>query len=176
MHKVWTIIILAGVLSACANVSRFERAGLVAYGEPLNDAGEPLYYSILLKGNALETCASKVKLRLAPEAAPVSVSELSPVLVAKYLQPFIPPPQWPERWKKKAMEEDSYAGGGFHVRFVDKRILSIGICSHCSGMLEHPVIGTSDGERYYSLPLTERQMIEVFGAPERIYKVNEVRY
>ena len=75
---------------------------------------------------------------------------------------------------KKAAED--YAGGGFHITFSNGRLVSLGICSHCSGGREHPVIGTPDGHTFYSLPLTEEQLEDVFGPPNRIYKVNEVRY
>jgi len=169
-------ILLAGILSACANVSRFEKNGLVAYGEQLNGASERLYYLILVEGNALDSDTMSVQIKLTPETSPVSVSELSPAFAGKYLQPFTPPSQWPEQWKKKAGQEDSYTGGGFNIRFKDNHLVSLGICSHCAGIREHPIIGRPDGEVFYSLPLTEQQMIEVFGNPKRIYRVNEVGY
>ena len=177
MRWIWMAVFLTGTLSACANVSRFENDALVAYGEQLNGARETLYYSIFVDGGrVVDTHIMDVFLKLTPDASPLPLSELRPELVAKYLPPFIPPPQWPEHWKNKAKEEDAYSGGGFHIKFNNSRLLSLGICSHCFGGREHPIIGTPDGHTFYSLPLTEQQLIEVFGPPNRIYKVNEVRY
>jgi hypothetical protein len=48
--------------------------------------------------------------------------------------------------------------------------------SHMENGRESPIVGTPDGQHFYELPLTERQITEVFGSPDRIYKVNEVRY
>lgn len=149
---------------------------MIAFGETLDGADEPLFYSILVKGEAIDERAKDVRVKLAPEATSVSVAELTPAFTARYLEPFVPPRQWPEQWKAKAMEEESYSGGGFHVRFRDNRLISIGMCSHCEGVREHPTLGVPNGDAFYSLPLTRQQMLEVFGAPERLYKVGEVRY
>jgi len=177
MRRIFMIIFLAGILTGCANVSRFEVGTLVAHGEQLNGSHEPLYYSISIDvSGEVDHRIMGVLLKLTPDANPLKLSELSPELVANFLPKFIPPPQWPEQWKKKAKEEDAYSGGGFHIKFKKGRLKSVGICSHCSGGLEHPIIGTGDGKAFYSLPLTEQQLIDVFGQPSRVYKVNEVRY
>ena len=170
-------VLLAGILLACSNVYRFEKSSLVAHGELLNGAREALYYSIRIdirKDVDARTMSALVK--LSPEAAPLKLSELCPELVAEYLSPFIPPPQWPNHWKQKAKEEDAYNGGGFHITFKNDHLLFVGICSHCAGGRKYPIIGTPDGQRFYELPLTEKQIIEAFGSPNRIYKVNEVSY
>ncbi len=114
--------------------------------------------------------------KLSPDNPPITLRELSPELVARYLPPFTPPSQWPDTWKQKAKEEDVYTGKGFNIRFKNGKLLSIGICSHCDGRREYPIVGTLDGQHFYTLPLTEQQVIEVFGPPDRIFKVNEVRY
>jgi len=176
----WILIgmmLLAGMLPACANVWRLERGSLVAHGELLNGAHEPLYYLIGIeidKSFDARTMSSLVK--LTQDAGPLSLAELRPELVAQYLRPFTPPPQWPDKWKQKAREDDSYSGGGFHIRFKNGRLIFVGICSHCAGGREYPFVGTPDGQQFYMLPLTERQITEVFGSPKRIYKVHEVRY
>lgn len=171
------VVLLTGTLSGCANVSRFEKNALVAHGEYLNGASETLYYTIFIEsGRVVDAHIMEIFLKLTPDATPILLSELNPESVARYLPRFIPPPQWPEHWKRKATEDEAYVGGGFHITFNNGRFVSIGICSHCSGGREYPIVGTPDGDAFYSLPLTEHQLIDVFGSPSRIYKVNEVRY
>ena len=170
-------ILLAGMLLACTNVSRLEKDSLVAHGELLDGAQEPLYYTIFIDFNKSVDARILVSLmKFSNDAPPLSLAELRPELVAQYLPPFVPPPQWPDSLKKKATEDDAYTGGGFHIAFKNGRLASVGICSHCSGGREYPIVGTPDGQKFYELPLTERQLTEVFGSPIRIYKVNEVRY
>jgi hypothetical protein len=177
MRWIWLVIGLAGILSACANVSRFEKDAIVAHGERLNDAPEILYYSIFIKSdNTVDVHNVDILLKLTPNASPLLLSKLRPESVAKYLPRFTPPPEWPEQWKKKAMEFDAYSGSGFHITFKNDRLVSLGICSHCSEGREHPVIGTKDGQLFYSLPLTKQQLEDIIGPPDRVYEVNEVRY
>jgi len=177
MRKLLILILLATILSACTNVSRFEKNSLVAHGELLDGSNEYLYYSIwidLEKTVDARTMSSLMK--LSPDSPHIALNELRTEFVARYLSPFTPPPQWPETWKQKAKEDEVYAGGGFNIRFKEKQLLSVGICSHCAGGREYPIVGTPDGNNFYTLPLTKEQVIEVFGAPDRIYKVGEVRY
>ena len=177
MRLIWMEILLAGMLFACANVSRIEKDSLVAYGELLDGAQEPLYYSILVDFNkSVDARIMGSLIKFAKDASPLSLAELGPELVAQYLPPFIPPPQWPDSWKQKAKEDETYTGGGFHIKFKNDRLVSVGICSHCGGGREYPIVGTPDGQQFYELPLTEKQVTEVFGLPIRIYKVHEVRY
>lgn len=177
MRWILMVTLLAGFLSACANVSRFEKEALTAYGEQLDGSREPLYYLIRIDlSKAADSSMLKMSLKLTADSAPIALSELSPELVGKYLPPYAPPPQWPEQWKKKSAEVDAYSGGGFHIVFKNNRLEFIGICSHCAQQREHPVIASPDGKALYSLPLTERQLVELCGPPKRKYKVNEVRY
>ena len=170
-------MLLMGTLSACASVSRFEKNALVAHGEHLDNAPEVLYYSIFIENaRQIDIHTMNIFVKLTADATPLLLSGLRPESVARYLPRFTPPQQWPEHWKRKALETEDYAGGGFHITFSNGRLVSLGICSHCSGGREHPVIGTPDGHTFYSLPLTEEQLEDVFGPPNRIYKVNEVRY
>ena len=175
---VYVLAMLVLVLaSGCANVSRYEAGPVVAFGQRLDGADEPLYYLIRIEGDVQGTMqSSSVLLQLAPDAPAVAVTALAPELVARYLPAFEPPPQWPEQWKAKAREKTTFAGGGFHIRFSNGRAEYVGICSHCAGELEQPVIGSSATNNFYTLPLTALQLIEVFGEPTRLYKVNEVRY
>lgn len=171
------VVLLIGTLSGCANVSRFEKDGLVAHGEPINGASETLYYTIFIEiDKVVDDQIMQAFLKLTPEATPILLAELNPESAARYLPRFVPPPQWPEHWKKKAEEDEAYAGGGFHIVFRNGRFMSIGICSHCSEGREYPAIGIPGGNAFYSLPLTKQQLIDVFGSPSRLYKVNEVRY
>jgi hypothetical protein len=177
MRRVLLGILLAGMLSACAGVSRLEKGSLTAFGELHNGAHEPRYYLVRInveKAADPRTMSSLVKLN--PEAPPLSIAELRPESVARYLQPFSPPPQWPDSLKQKAKEYDDYHGGGFYIAFKNGRLVSVGICSHCAGGRESPIVGTPDGQQFYTLPLTELQVAEVYGSPDRIRKVREVTY
>jgi len=177
MRNILMVVVLSGILSACANVSRFEKGALVAYGEHLNNAAEVFYYLIRIKSDrVVDVHMMDILLKLTPEATPLLLSELRPEFVARYLPRFTPPKEWPEHWKMQAMEIEAYSGGGFHITFRDGQVVYLGICSHCSGGRENPIIGTPDGDKFYSLPLTEQQLKDVFGPPSRVYKVNEVRY
>jgi len=177
IRRVWWVVFLAATLSACANVSRFEKDVLVAHGEPLNDASEPLYYLIFIDGRrTVDPRILSVYLTLRPDAPPLRLADMRPDIVAEYLPVFIPPSNWPEQWKKKIKENDVYSGGGFHIVFNNGNLLSVGICSHCAGGREHPMVGVPDEHAFYSLPLTEQQLIEAFGKPHRLYKGTEAKY
>lgn len=67
-------------------------------------------------------------------------------------------------------------GAGFHIKFMDGRLVSVGICSHCDEIIQSPVVGTLDGLKFYALPLNEPELAEVFGASEKTRKVREVTY
>lgn len=177
MRWIFIGILLTVTLSGCANVSRFEKDSLVAHGELLDGSQEPLYYSIQVDlKQSVDARTISSLLKLSSDSPPIAIKQLRPELVSRYLPPFIPPPQWPEAWKQKAKEDDAYTGNGFYIRFKDGQLLSVGICSHCAGGRENPIVGTPDGQHFYMLPLTEQQVTDVFGSPDRIYKVHEVRY
>lgn len=171
------VIVAALAISGCANVSRYEAGPVVAFGQPLEGTDEPLYFLIRIKGDVQGVAqASGVLLQLAPDTPAVALSALAPELVARYLPAFEPPPQWPEQWKARAREKTTFAGGGFHISFSNGRAEYVGICSHCAGKVERPVVGSGNTNTFYTLPLTAQQLFEVFGQPARLYKVNEVRY
>ncbi|WP_036192140.1 hypothetical protein [Marinobacterium lacunae] len=177
MRRFLILTLLALLLSACANVSRFEKNSLVAFGELLDTSNEPLYYLIRIDlKKSVDSRIMSSQLKLTPESPPIAIGEIQPEFVASYLPPFIPPPQWPDAWKLKAKEEQVYAGNGFNIVFKEGQLVFIGICSLCTGGREDPIVGAPDRQQFYRLPLTLRQVIEVFGNPDRIYKVNEVRY
>lgn len=172
----WIIVAML-LVSGCANVSRYQSGSVVAYGERLDGAAEPLYYAIRLdQDGVIDAHAGGVLLKLAAEAEPVAISALTPELVAQFLPAFEPPPQWPRHLQEKARRDDAYAGGGFHIRFSAGRLQSVGICSHCEGRIEAPVVGSRETGVLYRLPLTRQQLVDVFGEPERLDNVNEVRY
>lgn len=177
MCRLLILTLLALILSACANVSRFEKNSLVAFGQLLDASNEPLYYLIRVDlKKPVDSHIMSSQLKLSPDSPPVAIGEMSPEFVASYLPPFIPPSQWPDSWKLKAKEEQVYAGNGFNIAFKEGQLVFFGICSLCAGEKEYPIVGTPDRQHFYTLPLTLRQVIEVFGSPDRIYKVNEVRY
>lgn len=177
MSRILILILFAILLSACANVSRFKKNSLVAHAEIIDGSRVPLYYKIWIDfKNPVDTQTRNFLLKLSLNSPPLALGELRPEIVAHYLPHFIPPPQWPDAWKQKTKDYDTYAGGGFHITFKDGNLLSVGICSHCSGGRKNPIIGTPNGQNFYTLPITEQQIIEIFGSPDSINKVNEVRY
>lgn len=70
----------------------------------------------------------------------------------------------------------AFQGNGFYIFFENDLPQLIGICSHCAGEVNYPGLLTPDEAEIYILPLTETQMFELFGKPERVYEVNEIRY
>ena len=177
MYRFLIVIACSAILLSCANVWRFEKNALVAHGERINGSKEPLYYTISLdmtKSNDEHT--KGILLKLTPDSKSIPLKDLNPELVAQYLTLFIPPPQWPNILKERMKAENAYAGNGFYISFKNNKLVWVSICSNCANGRESPVIGTPDGEHFYILPLTEKQMIEVFGSPKRIHRVNEVRY
>lgn len=177
MRWTWLGILVASLLSACAGTSRLETDALVAFGSRVDGALEPLYYLVRIDIEELANARIMSSLvKFSPEAPPMPIAELRPQEVARYLLPFSPPPQWPDYFKQKAKAYDEYHGGGFYVAFKDDRLVSLGICSHCGEGREAPIVGTPDGRHFYPLPLTEQQVTEVFGSPDRIRQVREVTY
>lgn len=174
--RFWGFVLLI-VLSGCAGVSRFEKGPLVAFGEPMEGNPAPNYYLIRINlEKQSDTRVQQALLRLNPEAPPSPINGLRPELVARYLKPFSPPPQWPQAWREQSRADETFAGGGFNIAFKQGRLVYVGICSNCAGTRQSPVVGTPDGLHFYSLPLRRDQLIDVFGLPARIYRVNEVRY
>lgn len=170
---------LVWMLSSCASVTRFEKETLTAHGQRLDGASEVLYYSISIRLDSIDVDGSSLgqaRVKLAATAPSLPLAGLSPESVAAHLPRFVPPPQWPEAWKKRAEDDDAYTGEGYYIRFNSGRLALIGICSHCSDGPASPVVGTPDGQRLYALPLTRAQLVDVFGVPSREFKVQEVRY
>ncbi len=176
MTRFWIVLSLVVFTAGCANVSRYERQGMVAHGQKLDGAEQPLYYIIAIDvSKGPDERLLSVGLKLTPQAPLVKISALTPDTVKAYLPKFVPPPQWPERERLKASQDDAYEGGGFFVKFDQGRFQYLGICSHCAGRHDQLMVATPEGV-VYSLPLTEAQLSAVFGAPKRVYKVSEVRY
>lgn len=179
MFRTAFMLSLVWVLASCASVSRFEKGTLTAHGERLGGAAEVLYYAIDIQFDPAalaEPEIGQVRVKLVAAAPAMPLAGLSPATVAAYLPKFVPPPQWPEAWKKRAQADDAYEGGGFYIRFEGGRLASVGLCSHCSDGRASPVVGTPDGQRTYALPLTRVQLVDVFGEPSRERKAQEVRY
>ncbi|WP_291012827.1 hypothetical protein [Hydrogenophaga sp.] len=179
MYRVAIISCVIGMLLACAGVSRFEKGVIVAHGERLEGASEVLYYLISIdlgQDDAADQEVVRVRLKLAADAPMLPLSALRPEVVAKYLPRFVAPSQWPASWRKKAEDDDAYAGGGFYLRFEKGRLVSVSICSHCSGGRESPVVGAAHGPSPFKLPLSISQLVEVFGSPDRLRSAREVTY
>jgi hypothetical protein len=142
LRTIATCVLLVVALCGCAGVSRYERGPLVAFGEPVDGASEPLYYSVsidLRRPSDPRVMSALVK--LGPQAPPMAVGAFRPETVSRYLPPFSPPPQWPQQLRQKAKEFEAYEGGGIYVSFKDGNLVFVGICSHCSG--EPPPVALS---------------------------------
>ncbi|RRJ82768.1 hypothetical protein [Aestuariirhabdus litorea] len=159
------------LLTACASVTRLEKGALVAHGEPLDGAAEPLYYILALDLRQLgEVERQRLVVKLAAEAELLTLSALTPERVSGYL-----PRAQPPVIRRDAPAGEAYSGGGFYLRFEAGRLQFLGLCSHCAGGRQSPLIGRVGGE-LLGLPLTGTQLEALFGAPDRVYRVNEVRY
>lgn len=161
----------------CANVVRFEKPSLVAHAEKLDGSHVLLYYSIAIDfSTPVAPGLAQVRLKFGTDTPSYALSELTPAVVSRYLKRFEPPPQWPDAWKRKASEEDAYEGEGIYIKFETGRLVRLGLCSHCSGGRAAPIVGNAEGSVFYALPLTERQMVELFGVPDSRTAVHEVYY
>jgi len=174
-------VVLAALilLTACANVSRFEKGAFVAFGQKLDGSPEPLYYLMrmdLSRSNPAETPAFSLK--LSENGPPVPWDRLTVDTVSAHLPKFVPPPVWPEKWKAEAAKRDAYEGAGYYIAFRDGRLEYLGLCSHCGKDFPEPPpgIGPPDGATFFRLPVTEAQLVSVVGRPDRIYNVREVSY
>ena len=170
-------MLLSVALCGCARVSRYERGPMVAFGEPVDGASEPRYYSVGIDlRRPSDPRVMRALVKLGSQAPPMALGELRPEPVSRYLPPFSPPPQWPQHLRERAKEFDAYEGGGIYVSFKDGALVFVGICSHCAGERHSPVVGTPDGGHFYPLPLTERQVEDVFGSAGKKLRVREVMY
>lgn len=169
--------LLGGLACGCAGVSRYERGPLVAFGESLDGGTEPLYYLVSIDARRrADQRVMAALVKLGPTAPAMAIGELRPEEVARVLPRFSPPPQWPPHMRQKALEDDSYQGGGFFVTFRDGRLVNLGACSLCAGERHSPVFGTPDGRAFHALPMTHGQAEEVFGPAFRVRRVREVTY
>ncbi len=158
-------------------MTRFETPGVVAHAEQLDGSDEPLYYSIAIDiYKAQKSELPDIRLKFDDNGSSFALSELTPSIVSRYLPPFEAPPQWPKSWKEKAAKEDAYEGAGYYIKFEQGQAVFVGLCSHCAGGRASPVVGNKEDTHFYTLPLTERQMTEIFGPPRKRSKANEVYY
>ena len=177
--KIRTVIFLLTALfiAGCANTYRYEKKDLVAFGGIINGTGSPQYYLIRINvEDENNTPLPKFLVMLSSDAEPVLLSNLKPDYVSMHLPSFVPPKQWPKKLKDKALLYQSYEGNGFYISFREDRLSSFGACSNCGGMKHSPIIGKADGSVFHKLPLTYDQVLDVFGDPDRLYKVREVTY
>lgn len=164
------------LLCACAGVSRLESGGVVAFGEPVDGADRPLYYLIRIDARRpLDAHTGNALVKLAADAPSRSIADLEAGWVARHLPAFEPPAGWPDTWKKRARRLQAFQGGGYYVAFEEGRLVSLELCSHCAGGREAPRVGAPGG-LLFALPLTERQLTEVFGPFESRRRVREVTY
>jgi hypothetical protein len=174
-------IILAALilLTACANVSRFEKGPFVAFGQKLDGRPEPLYYLMRMDlSNSKPAETPAFSLKLSENGPPVPWNHLTADTVSAHLPKFVPPPVWPKEWKAEAAKRDAYEGAGYYIAFRDGRLEYLGLCSHCGKDFPEPApgIGPPDGSIFFRLPVTKEQLVRVVGEPDRVYKVSEVRY
>lgn len=177
MRLIALAVMIASLLTACAGVSRFEKGPLVAFGGSHAGTLEPLYFLVRINAERpTEVRIMQALVKFNPEAPSFPIAELRPEVVSQYLPAFTPPPQWPDSLKKKSMEYEAYSGAGFYISFKNNRLAWVSICSSCSGESHSPIVGTPDESQFYTLPLNEYQVAEVFGRPDKIRKVREITY
>ena len=165
--KVVYIILICAVFAGCANVSRFEKGRVIAFGEPLGTDSTPLYYIIgidLEKSEELEIPRLYLKI---PNGPPLQVDKITPKIARQYLTETIP--LHIPVWKRSNLE--IFVGHGYRLEFIDNILVYAGISDISQG--PKPAIGISK-DKLYILPLTEKQLIEIVGKPDNIYKVLEV--
>jgi hypothetical protein len=169
-------LLLLLLFSACAGVSRLDKGPLVAYGEHRQKGQEQRYYLVRINvENEEDSPVLQALVKLTPEAPPVAIRDLTPDFVALHLPRFEPPPQWPAQWKEKARKDHAYSGNGFHIHYTPEgRLGFIGLCSNCYPRRESPEVGTPDGTRFFTLPLTLPEFMEVFGPPDKSRTQREV--
>lgn len=178
MVKLFFYALLILFVSGCANTSKFVKAPLTAYGTKGTDGNETVRYFMLgidLKKYPEEPLPP-FQVELSPGSIPIQSLELTVEKTAMYLPPFVPPPQWPEHWKEEARKDRSFEGNGIYISFREGKLIYFGICTNCGGKHFTPRIGDADGNALYPMPLTLEQISDIFGPPDRLYNVNEIRY
>jgi hypothetical protein len=171
------LLLTALFVAGCANTYRYEKKDLVAFGGIMNESDSPRYYLIRINVEDEDNpTLPNFMVMLSPDAEPVLLKNLKPDYVSMHLPLFVPPKQWPKKLKDKALLYQSYEGNGFYISFREDRLTSFGACSSCGGMKHSPIVGKADGSVFHKLPLTYDQLLEIFGDPDRLYKVGEVRY
>ena len=171
----------AALLVGCQSIPRIEKGPLIGHGEA---NGEPRYTSLSID---LERRPDQPLplfcVGLSPSADPIASDRLTVEYVRRHLEPFPPPRYWPETWKKRAAEYESFQGSGYFISFRAGRLTSIGL-----GMREQDSVipetrpttparvGPPDCSTLYSLPITRTQFVEIFGPPDREFSVSEIYY
>jgi len=174
--------ILILVFSACSNAFKFTKDPLFAWGQKFNNDEYVSYYSISIDfdKSGFEELPSLI-VKLPGDTRIKKLDELTPEYVDQYLQAYKPPEEWPEYVKLETLERLSgyevYKSDGVYLSFKDNNISFVGLCTHCEGKISSSaMIGNASTGTLYQLPLTEQQMIEIFGDPESVKKYNEVYY
>jgi len=165
------------LLGGCSHVSRVDADRLTAFGEPLDQPEQYLYYLVRIDNRGRPPDAlPPLAIRFPAADRPIALDALTPSLTARYLPAFVPPPQWPDTWKEKARRETAFEGGGIYVHFETQGPGFIALCSHCHGGRHSPVLCTADGSVCHQLPVTYEGLVELIGPPDRVRRVREVTY
>ena len=178
MVKLFFFALLVLFVGGCANTSKFIKEPLIAYGMKGTDGNDTVRYFMLridLKKYP-DNPLPPFLIELTPGAAPIQFIELTAEKTAMYLPSFVPPPQWPDHWKAEARKEQSFEGNGIYISFKEGKLIYFGICTDCGGKHFAPRIGGATGNALYPMPLTLEQLSEIFGPPEKLYDVSEIRY
>lgn len=165
------------LLGGCSHVSRVDADHLTAFGEPLEQPEQYLYYLVRIDNRGRPPDAlPPLAIRFPDAVRPIALDALTPSLTARYLPAFVPPPQWPTTWKEKASLRTAFEGGGIYVDFEAQRPAFIELCSHCYRGRHSPVLCTADGTVCHQLPVTYEGLVELIGPPDRVLRVREVTY
>ena len=165
------------LLGGCSQVSRVDAGHLTAFGEPLEQPDQYLYYLVRIdnRGRPPDELPP-LAVRFPTADRPIALDALTPSVTARYLPAFVPPPQWPATWKEKASRQTAFEGGGIYVHFEAQGPGFITLCSHCHGGRHSPVLCTADGSVCHQLPVPYEGLVELIGPPDRVRRVREVTY
>lgn len=178
MIKIFIFTLFLLLVSGCTPISKFINEPVTAFGKKYSDSNNTIRYFLLRveMDKYPDQSLPSIQVQLSPDTAPIPLNKLTADITSRYLPIFTPPSQWPQHWKERAMMNPSFEGNGIYISFKNNQLNYLGICSNCGGQLNSPKIGKVGGSCLYPMPLTKRQMIEIFGPPRRLYDVREVTY
>lgn len=183
-HKIVIVFLSVFFLSSCAETPYIRKGSLEGYGSSTGPA-ETVQYDFfrLWPGACPDTPMPAFCLRLHPGGPTIRSDEMTEKLVSKYLPASDPASCLPKSIRHKAKNDVRYSGDGFSATYRSGKLNFIYLgdkkfdMASCKEISTPPaVIGPDSCERFYSLPLTRAQFVDVFGSPDKEIKVTEIYY